>query len=150
MSDLDIDLFYHHFSKPKQSIIPVHLGKLRTRPKSSWSSQLITSTKVDQFYDQHPWDVYDQTLCSISFKYSGWFEKPVEAYKGFLDSHGQALSESTHFLRVSAEQRKMDPGLTAFARARRQRRSRFGHRWKRVLQLIRQAWSTASAIWTYY
>ena len=137
-SELDIDLFYHHFPKPKGYIFPVQLGKVRPPPESSWSSQLITSTKIEQFYDQRPWDLYDQTIHPISFKPSGWFEKLVEAYEGFVDSHRQALWESTHCLWISDEQRKTDPGLAAFARARRQRRSRAGPRWKRVLQLILQ------------
>ena len=131
-------MFYHHFSKPKGYIFPVQLGKVRPPPESSWSFQLITSTKVDQFYDQKHWDLYDKNIHPISFKPSGWFEKLVEAYEVFVDSHRQALWESTLFLWISAEQRKPDPGLAAFARARRQRRSRAGPRWKRVLQLILQ------------
>ena len=74
MSELDLHLFYHHFSKPKGYIFPVQQGNLRTPPKFSWSSQLITSTKINQFYDQQPWDVYDQIVRPISFKPSGWFE----------------------------------------------------------------------------
>ena len=99
---------------------------------------LIMSTKIEQFYDQQPWNHYDQTIHPISFKPSGWFEKLVEAYEDFVDSRRQALSESTHFLWISAEQRKTDPGLAAFARARRQRQPRAGPCWKRVLQLILQ------------
>ena len=133
-----MDLFDHYFSKPKGYIFPVQLGKFRPPLESSWSSQLITSTKVNQFYDQQPWDLYDQTIHPISFKPSGWFKKLVEAYEGFMDSHRQDLWESTHFLWISAEQRKTDPGLAAFTRARRQRRSRAGPRWKRVLQMILQ------------
>ena len=128
VSELDIDLLYHHFSKPNGYIFPVHLGKVRPHPESSWSSQLTTSTKIDQFYDQQPGDLYDQTIQPISFKPSGWFEKLVKAYEGFVDSHRQALWESTHFLWNSVEQRKTDPELAAFARARRQRRSCAGPR----------------------
>ena len=62
----------------------------------------------------------------------------AEAYEGFVDSHLQARWELTYILWISAEQRKMDPGLAAFAQARRQNQSRAGSRWKRVLQLIFQ------------
>ena len=70
VSDLNIDLFYHHFSKPKGYIFPVQQGNLRTPPKSSWSSQLITSTKINQFYYQQPWDVYNRIVRPILVKSS--------------------------------------------------------------------------------
>ena len=84
VSELDLDLLYNHFSKPKGYIFPVQLSKVRPPLESSWSSQLITLTKIEQFYDQQPWDLYDQTIHPISFKPSGWFDKLVEAYEGFV------------------------------------------------------------------
>ena len=101
LSVLDIDLFYHYFSKPKGYIFPVQQGKIRTPPKSFWSSQLIMSTKINQFYDQQPSDVYNRTVRPISFESSGWFEKLFDAYQGFVDCHRQALWKASHFLWIS-------------------------------------------------
>ena len=99
----------------KGYVFPVQQSKLRTLPKSSWSSQLMTPTKINQFYDQQPWDVYDRTVRPISFKFFGWFEKLVDVYHGFVDCHHQSLWEASNFLWISPAQRKSDPDLAAFA-----------------------------------
>ena len=74
VSELDIDLFYHHFSKPKDIYSLSSRARFAPLQKSSWSSQLITSTKNEPIYDQQPWYVYNWIVCPISFVSSGWLK----------------------------------------------------------------------------
>ena len=57
-------------------------------------------------------------------------------YLELESSHRQALWESTHAFPINPAQRRSKPFMQAFWRQRKQRRSRFGARWKSSLETI--------------
>ena len=137
ISELDLNHFFHHFSKPAEFIFPAS-GKSRRPPASAWSAQLITFTQISQLYDRRPWAIYERRIDPISFQRDGWFQTLLAQYYDFEDRHRQALWEASHFLPISLLQRRSDPDLAAFAKERNRRRSRSGPKWKIVLRTILQ------------
>ena len=133
-----MELFFHHFTKPKNYLFPVHETPSRTPKKTTWLPKLITWDRIDALYAQEPWEALRQHPTPISFEITGWFQSLVELYQDFEDHHRQALWESTHVLPITSDQRKTDPDLANFCKERKQRRSRSGHRWKNVLRFILQ------------
>ena len=72
----------------------------------------------------------------ISLALTGWYRDISTRYLELKSSHRQALWESTHAFLISSAQRRSDRFLLTFWRQRKQRRSRFGARWKNFLKTI--------------
>ena len=100
ISELDLNHFFHHFSKPAKFIFSVS-GKSRRPPASAWSAQLITFAQICRLYDRRPWEIYERRIDLISFQRGGWFQILLAQYYDFEDRHRQALWEASHFLPIS-------------------------------------------------
>ena len=137
VSELDLNHFFHHFSKPAEFIFPAS-GKSCRPPASAWSAQLITFTQISRLYDRRLWEIYERRIDPISFQRGGWFHILLAQYYDFEDRHRQAFWKASHFLPISIPQRRSDSDLATFAKERNQRRSRSEPKWKRVLRTILQ------------
>ena len=86
VSELDLNHFFHHFSKPAEFIFPAS-GKSRRPPASAWSAQLITFAQISRLYDRRPWEIYERQINLISFQRDGWYQILLAQYYGFENRH---------------------------------------------------------------
>ena len=128
-------MFFHHFSKPKNFIFPPNLHT-RTPRSGSWASSLINRSQVESLYNLAPWDSVVVPTFPLSFRLTGWYEGMGRLYLDIESTHRQAFWESTHAFPISSTQRSNSPFFALFWRQRKQRRSRFGARWKTFLNHI--------------
>ena len=89
-------------------------------------------------YRQEPWNLYWSQVTPVSFRATGCFAELSTVYRDFETRHRQALWEATHAIYLPVEQRDRDPELEQLYKQRKQRRSRSGPRWKKVLRFILQ------------
>ena len=97
---MDLDLLFHHYSRPKRYLFPVSASPLRPPAEDQWSSRLVTRAQIAALYSQKPWDILDRPIAPVSFRLTGWFQALVTAYREFEDHHRQAIWESTHVLPI--------------------------------------------------
>uniref|UniRef100_A0AAV1URC8 Uncharacterized protein n=1 Tax=Peronospora matthiolae TaxID=2874970 RepID=A0AAV1URC8_9STRA len=134
---LDLDLLFHHYSRPNHYLFPIPHGSLCPPTEAQRSPRLVTSAQIAALYSQKPWDVLDRPNAPVSFRPTGWFQALMIAYREFEDHHLQALWESTHVLPIIVcPSRAKDPGLSVFYKERRRRRSRSSPQWKAVLCIV--------------
>ena len=132
---LDLDLLFRHFSKPKNFLFPL-APRGRASRSGEWASGLITVRNTERLYDQAPWDILNVPVIPLSFPMSGWYAEMDQMYHSLEHSHLQAIGESTHTFSISLKLRQKDRQLMTFWRQRKQRRSRFGARWKAFLKFL--------------
>uniref|UniRef100_A0AAV1UZS3 Uncharacterized protein n=1 Tax=Peronospora matthiolae TaxID=2874970 RepID=A0AAV1UZS3_9STRA len=65
---IDLDLLFHHYSRPKHYLFPVPDGSLRPPTEGQWSPRLVTSAQIAALYSQRPWDVLDRPIAPVSFR----------------------------------------------------------------------------------
>ena len=136
IAEMDAELLFRHFSKPRNFLFPSGPGPRRVPRNGLWSPNLITMDQIDSLYDQTPWDVLDVSIPPISFPLSGWYAEMALRYQELENRHLMALWEATHLLPLYKKHRDSDPRLDVYWNQRKQRRSRLGASWKRFLQFV--------------
>ena len=105
-------------------------------PTGTWASGLISRQHIESLYATAPWDNIVIPVNPISFTMTGWYSDMGHRYLELESTHRQALWESTHAFPISPAQRRSERFMQTFWRQRKQRRSRFGARWKNFLKRI--------------
>ena len=132
---LDLELLFHHFSKPRNFLFPQR-SRGRDPPSGTWASSLITQHNVEALYARTPWHSLNVATPAISFPMTGWYCVMATRYLAIEAAHLQAIWESTHAFPISSAQRRSSAFFSGFWKQRKQRRSRFGARWKSFLKTI--------------
>ena len=132
---MTLELLFHHYSKPRNFLFPFHIHG-RAPPTGTWASGLISRQHIESLYATAPWDNIVIPVNPISFTMTGWYSDMGHRYLELESTHRQALWESTHAFPISPAQRRSERFMQTFWRQRKQRRSRFGARWKNFLKRI--------------
>uniref|UniRef100_A0AAV1TU08 Uncharacterized protein n=1 Tax=Peronospora matthiolae TaxID=2874970 RepID=A0AAV1TU08_9STRA len=132
---MTIELLFHHYSKPRNFLFPFY-NHGRAPPTGTWASGLISRLHIEALYATAPWDNVIVPVNPISFTMTGWYRDMSHRYLELESTHRQALWESTHAFPILPAQRRSERFMQTFWRQRKQRRSRFGARWKNFLKMI--------------
>uniref|UniRef100_A0AAV1VNR9 Uncharacterized protein n=1 Tax=Peronospora matthiolae TaxID=2874970 RepID=A0AAV1VNR9_9STRA len=132
---MTIELLFHHYSKPRNFLFPFY-NHGRAPPTGTWASGLISRQHIEALYATAPWDNIIVPVNPISFTMTGWYRDMSHRYLELESTHRQALWESTHAFPIPPAQRRSERFMQTFWRQRKQRRSRFGARWKNFLKMI--------------
>lgn len=130
---MDIELLFHHFSKPKFWIFP---PQGRPPRRGTWFPELITEANIMELYAKKPLKSLNTLATPVSFGMTGWFETMSKRYLEIEEDHRLTLWEADHAFVISSKLREADGFMEKFWEARKQRRSRFGAVWKRSLKII--------------
>ena len=128
-------MLFHQFAKPQNFLFPPQ-DRGRRLPSGSWASSLVTQRNVEALYAQSPWDSLNVATPAISFSMTDWYYVMAGRYLEIESAHLQAIWESTHAFPISPSQRRSSTYFLNFWKQRKQRRSRFGARWKTFLKTI--------------
>lgn len=132
---LTVDALFRDWSCPQHWLFP---ARLRRPPQSGWHPELVTEANIRALYRAEPWSALQTPVVPHSFDLTGWFGQFSLRYTSFEDDHVQTLWESTHHFTITAEMCRASPYLDQFNRERKQRRSRAGTRWKKIMEIILQ------------
>ncbi|GMG17644.1 unnamed protein product [Phytophthora fragariaefolia] len=108
-----------------------------SHPLPDYYEDLITGATVDALMDTSPWSKLSNGETPLTFipVVSGRRLPPnfVQDYLELEERHLQSYWESTHFLPISEAMCSTNPALSTYHEQRRQRRSRAGAAWRRIL-----------------
>ncbi|ETP27644.1 hypothetical protein F442_23080 [Phytophthora nicotianae P10297] len=131
--EMDADLLFHHYTKPKEWLIPL---RDPVPPLGDWRDDLVDESNVRSLVESAPWEILAAPLDPLTFKSRGWFRHMKRFYTSYEAEHLRAYWDSTHAFPVSISKRRASRYLDAFYTDRKQRRSRAGARWKSFLQQV--------------
>uniref|UniRef100_A0AAV1U2A4 Uncharacterized protein n=1 Tax=Peronospora matthiolae TaxID=2874970 RepID=A0AAV1U2A4_9STRA len=132
---ITIELLFHHYSKPRNFLFPLYPHG-QAPPTGNWAPGLISRRHIEVLNATAPWDNVVVSVNPISFTMTGCYRDMSHRYLELESTHRQALWKSTHAFAISPAQRRYERFMQAFWRQRKQRRSRFGARWKNFLKMI--------------
>ena len=71
VTELDVDLLFRHFSRPKGYLIPMLTVRKNPPPASEWNPRLVYSSHIAALYAQEPWKTAARQIAPISFLVPG-------------------------------------------------------------------------------
>ena len=89
--------------------------------------------ETNRLYITQPWEVYDQAVLPAAFEPRGLFQELLDQYEVLKLHYRKALWEASHCIPITIIYRRSDPDLARFYIWRKQRQSRSGLKWNRVL-----------------
>ncbi|ETO58803.1 hypothetical protein F444_22815 [Phytophthora nicotianae P1976] len=131
--EIDADLFFHHYAKLMEWLIPLHHS---VPPLGEWRDDLVDESKVRDLMESAPWEILAAKIDPLTFRGRGWFRRMMQLYAFYEDEHLQAYWDFTHAFPVSIAKRRASRYLDAFYTDRKQRRPRAGARGKSFLQEV--------------
>ncbi|KAG1695475.1 hypothetical protein DVH05_019631 [Phytophthora capsici] len=130
---LTVDDLFHDWSCPEYWVFPARRGAPN---RSMWSPGLVTEANVRRLYDAQPWTALRVSVIPRSFDPKGWFNHFIRQYSAFEEEELQTFWESTHHFTITSQMRQHSSNLDQLCIDRKQRRSRAGPKWKKILAII--------------
>ena len=133
VAELSVAQLVRHLSRPDYYIFPpVSKAPL----DSQWLPGLIVERHIQMLYSEEPWLALSTRVEPISFPNTGWYAEMAQRYRLLASDHIQAIWESLHQLPIAVDQRPPGSFLQRYWTGRKQRRSRYGARWKTFLAFV--------------
>lgn len=112
----------------------------RGRRPPAFATNLITGSQIAALLEARPWDVLgDRPEVPSSFNRRDMPSDLLARYEQYEDQFLQEYWKSTQFLWITKEDCRRDPGVDAYYRDRKKRRTDAGQAWREVLDVLAAA-----------